>query len=435
MRLLSTSLLVPLLGCPVSEPDGGTCAPGGEGTLELVLDGLPSATWRQEPTVVLFAEGEEVARASGSTSLALPSGSYTVEVWRGETEPDGVVGDLWVADLPITEACVTDGETGQLTVSFSSQSGHLWVSSAESLGGFTAEQVEEGGTQTADVRLDVPYVNDFRGFAFDRMGHLWAAASPTYGTRLLLFAPDQLSGAGEAEASIEITSPLFGEFASISDVIFDPHGHLWMKLSSGDQTWHGLLGFSRATLAEALLGGEDVELEPDWVRPVDGLTGGVDLELGPDGAMWLSFFDGDQYLRIDDPTDGETGTDAQLTVLVQTPTMGEPLALRGPDNLAFDDDGDAIALFWVSNALVEVPASAFTGEGAHEELLTADDLFVDQLPSGLVIDGAGRVWLGNYAGNGTGQILTWEPGGQTETWLVSEELTSPTDLVLDPKPR
>jgi hypothetical protein len=444
MRFLPMSSLMMLLGCPEPEPEdkkgtpepaGPPCDEGGEGDLEVVLDGLPSELWRQQPAVVLLSDGVEVERVEASTTLTLPSGRYTAEVWRGESNVTGVVGDLWVADLPITEACVTDGETEQLAVSFSSQPGHLWVSSGESLGAFTAEQVEAGGTQVADVRLDVALVNDFRGFAFDRMGHLWAATSPTYDTRLMLFTPEQLSGSGEAQASFELASPIFGDFAAISDVTFDEDGHLWMKLASGDLTWQGLVGFSRATLAEALLAGDDAEVEPDWVRPVEGLTGGADLELGPDGAIWLSFFDGDRYLRIDDPKDGGTGVDAEITVLYQTPTMGEPLALRGPENLAFDDDGDAVALFWTSNALVKMDGAELSGDGAHEVLLETDDLFVDQLPSGLVIDGAGRVWLGNYAGDGTGQILTWQSGQPAETWLVTEELPAPTDLVLDPNPR
>jgi len=66
---------------------------------------------------------------------------------------------------------------------------------------------------------------------------------------------------------------------------------------------------------------------------------------------------------------------------------------------------------------------------------TIDTFWVDQLPSGLVIDGGDRLIMGNYAGEGVGQLLSWSPGTMPTALVASTDIVDPTDLVLDPRPR
>ncbi|MEZ4240876.1 MAG: hypothetical protein R3F59_32910 [Myxococcota bacterium] len=415
----------------------GACTGTGTGTLDLTLGDAGAGPWAQAPEAVVYGpDGAEVARvpAGGSDTLeGLPGGTYLVEVHRGEGAADGALaGALATATLPLARVCVGDDATSTFASDFTAGAGKLWVTSGERIAAFGSAAIDAGGDQAPEVALDVSLVNDFRGLGFDPMGHLWAAASPTYGSRLLWW--EGASGVGASDADGEVASLVFDDFAEIADLAFDRQGTLWAALRQPSGTFRGVVGYRRATLADAMLDGTVVE--PDVMRSVDGLEGRVDLELGPDGALWITDYDGDRLLRIDDPYDGGTGVDASFAVAAPTPISGGvPVPLEGPENLAFYANGDAVALFWVSGALVRLPAADLGRSGAVDLVVEADDIYVDQLPTGLVVDGRDRAWLGNYAGDGTGQILGWREGEPTHVQLFSDAIPDPADLVLDPRPR
>jgi hypothetical protein len=147
----------------------------------------------------------------------------------------------------------------------------------------------------------------------------------------------------------------------------------------------------------------------------------------------VAAYDDDTLLRIDDPlTWAGPAPDASFTVVSSAPGAAQQ---TGPENIAFTDDGDAVAVFWGSGAVMELSAADLARSGAVELSVMLDPFFVDQLPQGLVIDGTGRVLIGNYAGNGTGNVLGWTPGTMPEALASSPDVVDPTDLLLDPRPR
>lgn len=437
MRTLFVAAVCPFAAAAcTSDPAAGACTGAGTGTLSLTVDVGATTGARPDrmPAAVVFdAEGAEVGRAASTTAFdGLPGGMYTIEAWRGEGDPAGKLTG-WatgVAGQPVTEVCVGDDVATEVSLAWAALTSaeHLWVTSGEAIAAFGADQIDAGGDQQADILLQASLINDFRGLAFDRMGTLWAATAATYGTRLVWWTPDRLVGRGAAEPSGELTSALFG-YTSIGDLAFTDDGTLWVELTSGP--WHGLYGFSRATLDRAVLdGGADVE--PDFQRAIDPVAGDADLEIAPDGAMWVADFWGDALYRIDDPMDGGSGVDASVDVYAPEGTA----PLSGAQNVAFDSDGNAVVFFWTGTEIAWLPAADIAGDGELVLTEAPGSGTVTDLGNGLVVDGADRSWLGNYTGTEAGQILGWTPGAaELVAQLQSADITDPADLVLDPRPR
>jgi hypothetical protein len=430
-------------------PDGGTgdaataCEPGAETGLEVALDlsaltPAPAGAMVQAPAViVLDAEGVEVGRGSSTLTLAeLSEGRYTLVFERAEFAPAGTMtGQAFgVLDGTVRQVDVARCERTRVDAVFSllPSSGLLWVSSGESLGGFTEAQLAATGETAPATLISTRLVNDFRGYAFDGLGDLWAAASPTYGSRLLWFAPEQLGDSGEIDPRGELHASVFADFAPISDLIFAADGSLWVALRSQDSSFTGFAVWTRAQLVALMAQGGVVELEPARMLPLEGYGDRVDLELSPSGALWVTANALDTLLRIDDPLTW-TGPAPDASFTVVSDDTGNP-AQRGPENIAFASNGDAVAIFWTTGAVFEVSAAELAGAGGQLTIPT-NDFFVDQLPQGLVIDGNDRVLMGNYAGGGVGNILGWTDGTMPEPLISSTGVPDPTDLLLDPRPR
>jgi hypothetical protein len=420
------------------------CDTSSEAGLEVTLDlsalGTTAAGTTLHPAtaIVLDDTGAEVGRGEASFVLPdLPAGTYSVVFERVELAPSGTMagaayglldGTVRRAQVVACERTRVEGRYQPLP-----SAGRLWVSSGEALAGFTEAELAGGTDVEADALLSVRLVNDFRGFAFDRLGNLWAGVAPTYGSRLMWFAPEQLTGRSQIEPKGEIHARVFDDFAPISDVIFDADGSLRVAVRRADNSFAGFAIWTRAQLVDALERGGVVEMEPSEVVALEGFGGRVDLEVSPSGALWVAAYDDDTLLRIDDPlTWAGPAPDASFTVVSSAPGAAQQ---TGPENIAFTDDGDAVAVFWGSGAVMELSAADLARSGAVELSVMLDPFFVDQLPQGLVIDGTGRVLIGNYAGNGTGNVLGWTPGTMPEALASSPDVVDPTDLLLDPRPR
>jgi hypothetical protein len=430
------------------ETDGGTsdaaiaCDPTDETGLEVAFDlsaltPAPAGAMVHEPAVVVLdAEGTEVGRGSDTLLLAdLPVGRYTLVFERAEFAPsDSMTGQAFgVLDGTVRQVDVAECERTRVSATFSllPSSGRLWVSSGESLGAFTEAQLAATGDVSADKLVNTPLVNDFRGFAFDRLGDLWAATSPTYGSRLLWFSPEQLGSSGEMLPRGELHAEVFANFAPVSDLVFASDGSLWVAMRSQDSSFTGFAVWTRAQLIDVMVQGGVVELEPARMLPLEGYGERVDLELSPSGALWVAAYAQDTLLRIDDLlTWTGPAPDASFTVVSDPGAVAQ----RGPENIAFAGNGDAVAIFWTTGAVMTITAAQLAGPGGELALAT-NDFFVDQLPQGLVIDGTDRVLLGNYGGEGIGNILGWTAGTMPEALISTTDVTDPTDLLLDPRPR
>jgi hypothetical protein len=444
-----TLALVLAAGCDPPDADGldegpssstvdGTCEAAA--VLEVTIDrsSLGDAPASGAVVVVWNADGEEVGRGETDFTLdALAPGSYTVAIERGELTADGTMageahgslaGTVFAVELAACETTPFDAVLSPLP-----SAGRLWVSSGESLNAFTAEQLAAGGDAEADARLEVALVNDFRGFAFDRLGNVWAAASPTYGARLLWFAPEQLVGRGHAEPRGELTATVFEGFAAISDVVVLADGSLWVAVRASDNSFNGFAIWDRAQLDRAVLAAAPVELEPTTTIAVPELGTRVDLELAPDGALWIADYDNDRLLRVDEPATW-TGPSVDASFAVVLDQEGSA-PQRGAENIGFDSEGNATAIFWTTGAVIPLAAEELAAAGDVELRVTVDNFWVDQLPTGLVVDGGDRLVMGNYASGGVGQLLGWSPGTMPEALLASTDIPDPADLVLDPRPR
>ncbi len=417
------------------------CTPDGTGTLQLDLSAPalpdPISLLQKNEAVVYGPDGVEVGRSDESITLTdLPGGQYTVVILRAEEDGAGLTGAAWGApSQTVYEVCVGNDTVTTVAAAWELHpgAGRLWASSGESLVAFQADQVAAGGEQAADIRMDVAYINDFRGFAFDRMGNLWAAASPTYGSRLLWFSPDQQTGVGEVEPAGELSAPIFDDFAPISDLVFDDTGALWVAVRKTDGSFSGLAGWEHGAVEHAIATGGALVVEPDQMRPVDGLMGKVDLEVDSRGSIWITDYDADRLVRIDDPRDGATAPDLSLRVSRAGET---PIACTAPENVSFRDDGAMDVLFWSSGEMARIPAADLRGSGDVDLMIAGTDVLdVLDLPRGMVVDGAGNTILGNYSGSGAGELLQWTPGSTPRPVLSSLDMVDPADLVLNPAAR
>ncbi|MFP4376189.1 MAG: hypothetical protein ACLFP4_04030 [Spirochaetales bacterium] len=420
-------------GASGSNADGNgseSCSSGGVGSLALSMT-VPTVSYipAAQPQVVLYGPSGSATSFDASGTFDLPGGSYIVEVHRGVTS-DSLIGMAdGVNENTVQSLCITDGEETSLAVTFEAQAGaqRLWVTDEDRLLGFSRAQVNAGGSALPIV-LDGSLINDFRGFDFDALGNLWAATGPTYGTRLLWLEPGKLGLSGALVPNGSITNSYFGaQYAPVSDVFYAADGTLWLAVHRVDDSFNGLIGYSRATLAEFLLEGGDVAREPDFVHALPGTTGPVALSYGPSSRVYVADFEDDAIHRINSLSGNGSGVDASFTVRITGVVVSNA---RGPRDLIGTSTNLAI-LFTTTNQLVVLNSADIANTASAQIDVTSPTTFgVLQLPSGLVL--TDRYWVGNQAASSPGELLRFNAGGTTSAFLTSSELSDPVDLRLNP---
>ncbi len=383
-----------LVGCPHSSTDA-ECETIGVGSISF-HPVLPTSSLTSKAYLYVYtAAGVEVAVLGDGDSLTdIPAGPYLLGVGnvRGEDDGSGFVATYGLLSGTVSEVCLGDGETLDRTPELVLQPGsrHLWFSAGESLAAFAPESLGATATLAPDLRMDVTPTNDFRGFAFDPMGNLWAATSDTYGVRLLVFEPQDVEAGGAVEPIVTVTNDLFGQGASIGEIAFAPDGQLVGVVNNTYEAWVGAFGYDPSGQILALVSGETATAEPTWTATVDGLVSPADLAFDDAGRAWISDQDNAVVLRVDAFADEAVTPDARFTALYME------YALRGPTDLAFLPDGGLLVDYWTDGQLVELPASELEGTGDVTVVVDGTTFDVLALPEGLAVTGTGTQWYGNY---------------------------------------
>lgn len=411
-----------IAGCEeLPATDGCDVAASGDLVVELPTVALDEAV----SAVVLDASGAEFARFSETTTLEeLEGGTWHVVTERGlryeaPSRIDTAHGALHDTVVPV---CV-GGEpvTVSLTVEPQPSSGHLWLTTGVSLVAFSAGTLEAGADLAPDTRVDVRLVNDFRGIAFDPSGNLWAATSPTYGTRLLMFRPDQLEGSGEQVAALAISA---GEDdgTQIADLWVDADGTVWTLVRFSFSGFTGLQGWTRADLLAGIEGGGELTVAPSIVHELPELAGAEDL-LAVGDDLFVSVFSSNRVFRYDRAALAGTMRPSAEIRFVDARDIEQ----YGPTELAVSA-GQLWVTLWTALQIVPFAPTA-DGPVLVDPLTTG----VTDLPGGLDADATGTVWWGNADVSGATELHRFDGAtGAPGPTRVVPALDAPKDLLFDP---
>lgn len=430
-------LLFSLLACPLTEE--AACPEGGTGTLNLSLT-VPAETWVSTPELVVYDQGgTAVATVTAATeSLSLPGGRYTLAARRGTVDGGGNLNGQAFGLLvdTVSRVCVEDGVEAEWAGEWALQpsSGKLWVTSGESAYGFDREALAAGGDLTAAASITVELSNDLRGLAVDPMGNLWAATSPNYGSRLVVYPPAGVSGDAEPVA---LAGPVFDSLAAaggIADLGFDDKDQLWVLLRNGEAGSVGLLGFGDAAVRDFLAAGA-VPDAADQEVIVEGMVAAESFSLDPvTDLTWIADFGGNQVLAVglgggSSPTVQTIAPSDAFTAGFEDDTGTH--SLDGPTAVAVDDEGRLWVDYWTSVAVARFDGATAAGVRAPDLLVSGDVL---DLPAGLAADHAGGSWYGNEPQDGTGTLVRLEREAGAELARGnSAEALAPSHLVFDPR--
>ena len=421
-------LLLLLIAC--SSSGIADCDAGGTGSLSLTLD-LPDQSWAAEPSVRVYSEdGAVVQTVEATETLELPGGLYTLAAWRGTVDSGAIGTAFGLLDNTVTRVCVTDGATTEWSGTWERQpSGeHLWVLSGEAAYGFGPEALDDVESDPA-ITLDMPLTNDLRGLAFDPMGNLWTATSPTYGARFLVYPPSGVDGSAEP---VVVGGGRFDDQIQFEGLQFDESGHLWALVKWSNSVEIGLWQFTTDQL-HALLGEGTVPDEPASDVEVEGLEGPDDLAVGPDGRLWIADYGSNRVVAID----GDLVAEGTVTVSPEVsfkarwePPTGPGDGI-GPTALGFDAEGRLWVNYWANPMLARFDSLPTGSDQWTPDLRVGDDVL--SLVAGLAPDRNGRVWYGNEPQDGAGELVALDRDDGTETVRVrSADALAPSTLVFDP---
>lgn len=182
---------------------------------DALRDGLGS------PTSAIDPVGDDVSAVARAPDGALWL-SGQGDVWR--VDPT----ELDEADPQVTSPFSYSGGWGWVSNLAFDPDGNLWT--AEMAAGrvmmFTADQLDEGGSQSPQQTLDVPEVS---GLAFDAHGNLWVSgADATNGTPYLIYRYDAADLAEpDPQPALTINARAVNLITPVSDLAFDDAGDLW----------------------------------------------------------------------------------------------------------------------------------------------------------------------------------------------------------------
>lgn len=353
------------------------CPSDGSGTLDVVVTGLPDG--------IAAAVSVDAEAITGSQSLTLDAGAHAVAaaVVAGAAEP--IVREAYRGDVDVASACVRNGESTTVTVSYSlvPSSHRLWTAHGNADGNFVAfdgETLATTATVAATAVVSGGMTNP-RGVAFDREGNLWTVEGS--GT-LQMFQADKLGATASGVSAVTITGPaLTPGIPGPIDLAFDAAGNLWVAVLAGDR----VVRFTPDQLLESGEPTPAVEISGAAIAGPDALA------FDADGNLWVAAGGPNDIARYDASRLGASTTDApDLSLSAETPppAVGE---LTAPSGLAFDADGNLWVAYFAANVFARfTPADlALTGT----QTLTPEvqvGLTVSALLEGIAFDESGALW-------------------------------------------
>lgn len=424
--------LLLLLACS-GGTDEPSCAEGGSGTLSIRMD-LPGEAWATAPAVEVFnAAGASMGVLDEPGTLDLPGGSYIVAALRG-TVDEGAIGRAYglLADTAAT-VCVADGETveweGEWTLQPSSEK--LWVLSREAAYAFDAAALDAGGPVEPALTIEVPRSNDLRGLAVDAMGNLWIATAPTYGTRLLVYAPGGVDGSVEP---MELSGGAFDpdDWVQVTALGFSGKRDLWVLVKGSYSSDAAVWGFDLSQAFNFVATGEPPTL-PSSRLTVEGLDAPDGLTIDGSDHVWLADLGSDRVFDLGSGL-GRSGDTTVTPGVAFTAGWEDDTgthSLSGPTAVGFDPEGRLWVNYWTNPLMARFDAADATADNWTPDLRVGGSVL--DLPAGLALDRAGRVWYGNEPQNGTGELVALDTDDGTERLrLSSAAALSPSTLVFDP---
>jgi len=370
--------------------DGGDaadsgCPSGGEGTLEVVIEGLPAGV--EANVHAGLGDGITPAvtfRATGS--MTVPAGEYGLNGFSVADEQPIVrhaygVPRSWFV-------CVPDSGSATVTVQYEliPSSNALWMSRSNGpseILSYAQGDLGASGASAGSSAVGVMFPS-VSGVAFDLDGNLWFA-SPS-GTLARLPAA-VLAGSGPVVPDIEITGEaLRGGVPGPQYLAFDAGSNLWVGVTFSDK----VLRYDADSLNETGGPTPAVELGGAGLGP----TG---IAFDADGNLWIAA--ADRVVRYDAArldASSSTPPDRIIEALTPPPVIS---TLGSPSGLAFDEDGNLWVAYFGSNAIAKITPAELQGTGEVQitpSVMTS--ISVTALLNGIAFDESGGLWTPLDAG-------------------------------------
>ncbi|RIH85346.1 Two component regulator propeller [Meiothermus luteus] len=389
--------LVLLSACSGGAPGTGgqACDPVGQGTLQVAIGGLPSGVSAQ---VVVRGPGGFSQTLGASQTLSVGGGTYTVDVEK-TASPVGsttVVRTAYAGTSDRSQACVRNGETVQVTVTYSQipSSGKLWTnnrppqSSGDPLTHAYAEaSLLASGTVSEAVGAGTV---QSRSLTFDADGNLWVIGGTTVDPTLLRYPASALGSSGTKTPDKRLNVSGWSCLPGALHLTFDPSGNLWLSVPCAQK----LVRIGRTQLAAATGTLSTVTPEVE----ISGFSGSPrGLAFDAFGNLWvghdLSSTSG-QVMRFDaaDLSSSTTAASAARTLSASLSSSSTNTAYE----LAFDAAGSLWVLCSNCGGAILYKFTSGQLSGTGNAALSPDkqiSLPVGALPEAFAFDEGGGLWL------------------------------------------
>lgn len=373
--LIAASLLVAGCSGGDDDDDSTSCAPGGTGTVDLTVTGLPAGA-----DGTLSFNGTAVAATSGTVTV--PGGEQTVTGDPVAVDGGALVRSAYAPSLPASPLCVEDGESVPFTVAYTLLPGsnQLWLSqsnAATELAGIGAAALDGSGTVSLATALDIP-ITSANGIAFDRAGNLWVAESSGTVKR---FPAGALGTSGSVDPDVTISGLGFGIPGPVA-LAFDAAGNLWVGLAADAKV---------VRLDAADLGADGTAAPTVEIGGTGSTLDGIgDVAFDAAGNLWIS--SNAQVHRYDAARLAATDAGVPDRSILAEETAGG-IDLSAPEGLAFDATGNLWVAYFGPNTIAQLSAADLAGTGAATVVPAIQiDLAVSALLDGLAFDEAGGLW-------------------------------------------
>lgn len=383
----------------------------------------PASDYFVEPSVVLRAKGLRIYAPEAFARD--PAG----DVWVVSCQEQQVVkvrsADLLQSGAPIPVVAVDLSSATKSRyvcpagIAFDAE-GTLWLSIEQSLVGYSAQQLAQGGRLVPAFQRTLSGFILLRGLTFDAAGNLWAAS---YSGEVLMFAPAQLHGTGAILPTrfLRVLDNSLGESMDLAFV----GGDLWV---AGKGT-RNLVRFS----AEQVAAGGVVTPAATLSNP-ELMTAPHSLAVDASGNLWVGADGGDfsttppppgRLVRLPPSELKRIGKVTASPDVVLTEGEGMPHDYRG---LLFMGGDLLVAspyfqgLF--SAQLVRLGASQLVASGTPAPLATFSAAEVSfESPEHVAFDAQGALWVVSC---NTSSLVKYASG----TWGVSGRPTPALTLRL-----
>ncbi len=359
------------------------CATTGTGTLVINVTGLPASS--KANVGVTGPNGKLITVDATQTITPADAGNFVVKAPR-YIQPDPLVRTVYEATVSTSTACVSNGQTTTVNVTYAPipTSNKLWALNGNggngSMLGFASALLTQSGAPPATVTASGPGGGSV---AFDKDGNLWAIGPTTGDASLVRYPASAFSSSGAKTPDRTITIKDLGCLPGPNSLAFDAGGDLWMSVPCGKN----VLRIPNAQLAATGNATPSVKLA--------GFTNPTGLAFDTAGNLWV----GDETL--------ERFAKASLDSSASTPnakfTLKSPVVAGGnnitADQLAFDGSGNLWVSDFAGDSISKVASSDLAGTGVSTvNIATQVNVGVGALVDGMALDEGGGMWLTFSAG-------------------------------------